>query len=105
MDLPALRGKVTQEIDSYQPDELGLCTVRAALVDPYWIDVELRDTIGQIEADVPLIRSCVVVLDDGSDLFVVLDPVEGDFMLAERSGVRHISIGVRGCAVGCFLAR
>lgn len=44
-------------------------------------------------------------LRDRTGFLLVFDPVENDFMLAERHKDTLLSIGVRGDAVGCFMSR
>ena len=51
--------------------EAGLCAMKSALVDPYWAQVELRDTIEQIQAANPPKRICAVVADDHRGTFLV----------------------------------
>lgn len=41
----------------------------------------------------------------GTPWTVVFDPVENEFMLAVRHNDKLSTIGVRGDAVGCFMAR
>ncbi len=79
--------------------------MRAALVAPYWADVELRDTHEQIAAAPAMSRRCVVVADDLKGTVLTFDPIENEFLLAVRREDVLLSIGVRGDAVGCFMAR
>jgi hypothetical protein len=83
----------------------GLAQMRTSLVNPYWVEVEVRDTIDQIEMDVPISRKSAVVADDGKGTVLLFDPVAGEFMLAQPGAKRLETFGVRGDAVGCFLAR
>lgn len=115
-----LRREVEQEIHSYVyevPDDAigdrmtdmavadGLARMRGSLVDPYWVEVEVRDTFDQIGMSVPPHRKCAVVADDGKGMVLMFDPVEGSFVLAQRGAKGLSTFGVRGDAVGCFLAR
>jgi hypothetical protein len=79
--------------------------MRSALVAPYWAEVDIRDTFEQISADTGPHRKCAVVADDGCGSLLAFDPMQNDFLLAValEGGLR--SVGVRGDAVGCFMAR
>jgi hypothetical protein len=120
MDLDTLRRVVENEIENYRYnpstnmvgtawDEERVCAelaaMKAALVAPYWTDVELRDTHQQITATPALSRRCAVVADDLNGMLLVFDPVESEFMLAMRLKDELLTIGVRGDVVGCFMAR
>jgi len=83
----------------------GLAQMRTSLVNPYWVEVEVRDTIDQIEMDVPILRKGAVIADDGKGTVLLFDPIAGEFVLAQRVATGLVTIGVRGDAVGCFLAR
>ena len=83
----------------------GLAQLRASLVNPYWVEVELRDTFDQVGMDVPILRKCAVVADDGKGIVLLFDPVAGEFVLAQPGATRLQTVGVRGDAVGCFLSR
>ena len=120
VDLSRLRQRVEKEIETYVYDfpdtaignpwtdaavQQGLANFRASLVEPYWTEVEIRDTfeqIGMIEAPH---RKCVAVADDGKGMLLLFDPTEDSFVLAERGSTGLTTFGVRGDAVGCFLAR
>jgi hypothetical protein len=94
-------------IGNRMPDarvEAGLAQMRTSLVNPYWVEVEVRDTLNQIGMDPPIVRKCAVVADDGRGTVLLFDPVEGGFVLAQPGAKRLGTIGVRGDAVGCFLA-
>ena len=120
MDLEAIRRAVETGMESYcyevpSPSvgnawsedkiKVELAAMRAALVVPYWADVEQRDTFEQVTADKALSRECAVVADDAQGNLLAFDPIENEFLLARRCDGRLRSIGVRGDAVGCFLAR
>ncbi len=120
MDLETLQHVVESDIESYRYEvavrsignawtddriEAELATMRAALVVPYWVDVELRDTFEQCAADQSLSRKCAVVADDAHGNLLAFDPVENEFLLAQSCNDRVCSIGVRGDAVDCFMAR
>ncbi len=120
LDLETLRRDVETDIESYRYEvplqsvdipwsddriKLELAAMRAALVVPYWADVELRDTFEQVAADKALSRECVVVADDAHGNLLAFDPIENEFLLAQSHDSRLRSIGVRGDAVGSFMAR
>jgi hypothetical protein len=121
MELETLRDFVEKEIASYSyecPDtSVGnawsaekvaaeLVVMKAALVAPYWADVEVSDTFEQVAGTVSKPRRrCAVVADDFNGTLLVFDPDENEFMLAVRQGDGLSTIGVRGDAVGCFMAR
>jgi hypothetical protein len=85
--------------------EAGLRAMKSALIDPYWVEVELHDTNEQIQSANPPKRICAVVADDQRGTFLVWDRDEKEFMLATRYAENiFVSFGVRGDAVGCFLA-
>jgi hypothetical protein len=50
-------------------------------------------------------RKCAAVAEDGKGVLLLFDPAENSFVLAERGSTGLTTFGVRGDAVGCFLAR
>lgn len=117
-DLEELQRLVLGEIESYRYEipegALGrphsdewvarqLGEMRAALVKPHWRVVEMRDTSESMTRETPELRRCVLVADDGNVYQLYYDPVEEDFVLA--FGDPPETFGVRGDAVGCFMAR
>ena len=120
MDFDQLRDSVESEIDSYiyavpcgalgQPmsDEWicsQLAEMRAALVQPRWGTILVRDTAEQMSGAVaPELRQCVLVADDRNGYQLYYDPPAEEFVLA-RSGEPPVTFNVRGDAVGCFMAR
>ncbi|MDO8296049.1 MAG: hypothetical protein Q7T19_06375 [Caulobacter sp.] len=109
VDLTALALRVRSDVETYvvperHPDqkgaelpaewfEAGLAGMRAALVEPHWVDVP--GTTG---------KRALVVADDGHTV-VVYDPAEdADFLLLQRINGQMFNCHVRGDAVGCFLA-
>lgn len=119
-DLLHLRQRVENEIETYVYDfpdtaigkpwsdakiQEGLEEFRACLIEPYWAEVEIRDTFEQCGMAVAPRRTCAVVADDGKGILLMFDPFEHSFVLAERGKTGLITFGVRGDAVGCFLAR
>jgi hypothetical protein len=77
--------------------------MRSALVAPYW--AEIRDAFEQVSSHTGLRRKCAVVADDGCGSLLVFDPMQNDFLLAVPQECGLVSVGVRGDAVGCFMAR
>lgn len=119
MDLQALRRQIESEIDHYvyevpsgaigtpwpqEKVEAQLAEFRAALVAPKWEQVAVRDTQEQMRAEGPLLRWCIVVAVDGKGYRLYFDPEENNYALA-CEGAPPETIGVRGDAVGCFMAR
>jgi hypothetical protein len=82
----------------------GLEKMRRALVDPYWAEVQVRETLEQINLGRASKITCAVVADDREGTLLVWDPAEDEFLLAMKVEGDLNSIGVRGDAVGCFLA-
>ena len=118
-ELLNLRRAVESEIQNYKyefsqgcignpmrPDQIVVYIekMKNALVEPYWTEVELRDSLEQINAENPPSRSCAVVADDQCGTLLLWDPVEKEFLLASRFSGGLLSFGVRGDAVGCFMA-
>jgi hypothetical protein len=118
--LSRLRREVERSIDGYVyevPDDAignrmtdaaisdGLAQLRASLVEPYWTEVEVRDTFEQVKTDSGPQRKCAVIADDGKGMLLMFDPLENSFVLAHWCKTELITIGVRGDAVGCFLSR
>jgi len=50
-------------------------------------------------------RKCAAIADDGKGMLLLFDPTEDSFVLAESGSKGLTTFGVRGDAVGCFLAR
>jgi hypothetical protein len=120
VDLSRLRQRVEKEIETYVYDlpdnaignpwsdaaiQQGLATFRASLIEPYWTEVEIRDTFAQVGMIAGPRRKCAAVADDGKGILLLFDPAEDSFVLAERGGTGLTTFGVRGDSVGCFLAR
>ena len=119
MDLAELRRQVEAEIDGYVYDvpssavgspwsrekvEDQLNEFRASLVDPKWEQVVIRDTPDQMRAEAPPIRHCILVANDSKGHKLYYDPAQTDFVLAYDASPPE-TFGVRGDAVGCFMAR
>lgn len=117
--LVQLRLEVEQAIHNYEykvPDSAignplskgaiadGLASMRASLVKPYWSRVEVRDTIEQIGIKEGPQCDCVVVADNQKGFVLLFDPDQNSFALAQRGETGLTTFGVRGDAVGCFLA-
>jgi hypothetical protein len=120
IDLAELTRRVVRDIEQYMYEvpagavgkpfsnkkvQRYLTEMRAALVDPYWITVALRDTWDQMSAPSPIHRTCAVVADNCRlSTLVAFDPIENDFCLIKASSDGFSTIGVRGDSVGCFMA-
>jgi hypothetical protein len=120
MDFSELRDLVEGEIDSYiyavpcgalglpMSDEWvcsQLAEMRAALVEPRWGTILVRDTAEQMSGEASAeLRECILVADDRNGYQLYYDPADDDFVLA-RSGEPPVTFNVRGDAVGCFMAR
>jgi len=119
IELSELARSVANEIDSYvydvpdwaigtpfPPEKVSayLDQMRKSLVEPYWIDVRLRDTSEQIRSETPPIRKAAVVAAVDEEVLLVFSPADKEFFLAKRNGDRFESFGVNGDAVGCFMA-
>ncbi|WP_027034990.1 hypothetical protein [Mesorhizobium ciceri] len=123
LDFDALVAFIRKEIDEYdypalmkdRTDLVGvplaedvviadLARFRAALVKPYWIDVDRRDTLADMESETPVVERCTVVTDDRDGYLLAYEPQKQEFLLVYRTGESCVSIGVRGDAVGCYLA-
>src|SRR6185437_11706437 len=107
--LQNLRLKVMAEIDQYvyqvpngsignpwDEDKVlaQLKEMRKALVDPYWIEIELRDEFDQCDVEYAPKQSCAVVADDGRGCLLLWDPTQGEFLLAQRIDGQLASFGV-----------
>lgn len=119
--LARLRREVESQISGYSyevpPGAVGtpfssqevqdhLSLMRLCLVNPHWEEVEVRDTFEQIQADVGPRRKCVTIAEDENGYVLMFDPTENSYVLAYRDGARGLgTFGIRGDAVGCFLAR
>lgn len=123
LDFDALVAFIRKEIDEYdypaltkdRTDLVGvplaedvviadLARFRAALVKPYWIDVDRRDTLADMESETPVVERCSVVTDDRDGYLLAYEPHKQEFLLVYRTEDRCVSIGIRGDAVGCYLA-
>ena len=115
-----LRQSVEKQIDEYvyvlpgwaignpiPPERIAaeLAEMRASLIDPYWVDIEIRDTFEQCGMSSGPRRRCVVVADDRKGMWLLFDPAEQSFVLAQHTDTGLVTFNVRGDAVGCFLAR
>ena len=112
VDLAALALRVRSDVETYvvperHPEqvgsplpsewfEAGLAQMRAALVEPYWVEM--------LDGEEAL-RKVAVVADDSGHALVAFDPLTEEFVLGGWHDGRLGSWNVRGDAVGCFLAR
>jgi hypothetical protein len=82
--------------------EAGLLEMRAALVEPYSLELSDEHT----RPGHRLIRTVVIVADDANTALLAFDPApEGEFVLAWRHPNGFTLSNIRGDAVGCFLSR
>jgi hypothetical protein len=81
-----------------------LDAMRLCLVEPRWEEVHICNTPEEIRTGVGVRRICVTMAEDESYV-LVFDPVDEEYHLAWRSKSGLGTWGVRGDAVGCFLAR
>jgi hypothetical protein len=117
LDLNQLQKRVARELDQYvykhHPRALGrplraeyiqklLDDMREALVSPYWLEVEIRDTREQWEMKNALRQQVVVVADNKDNYLLTFNPDANEFMLVYRNEGRYGIINIRGDAVGCF---
>jgi len=80
-------------------DEMRLC-----LIEPSWEEVVICNTPEEIRTGNGVRRKCVTTAEDDGYV-LVFDPVDEEYHLAWR-GERGLGTwGIRGDAVGCFLAR
>ena len=119
MDLEAIQRAVENDIEIYVyvvTDAIGnawtdarveaeLAAMRAALIAPYWAEVELRESYEQVTSCRAPSRTCAVVADDSRGNLVAFDPIENEFLLLETRAHKLYSAGIRGDSVGCFMAR
>jgi hypothetical protein len=68
------------------------------------VDIQLRDTFEQVTHEKAAVRRCAVVADDGNGTLLAFDPDDEEFVLIQMGKESLESFGVRGDAVGCFLA-
>jgi len=114
-----LRHEIDQQISGYvyevPPGAVGtplpadqirsdLEAMRLCLVEPRWEEVEIRNTADEIRNDVGHTQKCVTLAEDGSYV-LIFDPIGEEFHLAWRHESGLGTWGVRGDAVGCFIAR
>jgi hypothetical protein len=62
------------------------------------------DTFEQVTHEKAAVRRCAVVADDGNGTLLAFDPDDEEFVLIQMGKESLESFGVRGDAVGCFLA-
>jgi hypothetical protein len=80
-----------------------LNSMRLCLVEPHWEEVNIC-TSEQAFTGVGVRRMCVTMAED-QGYVLVFDPVEEQYHLAWRSEYGLGTWGIRGDAVGCFIAR
>ena len=119
-ELKRLAIAVRQEIESYVYEvpehSLGsawsgekiyaaIAKMRACLVEPYWIKVDVSDTSKQVSGYVLKKATYAVIADDREAVVLVWDPVAHHYCLVQRAGGSASRFGVRGDGVGCFISR
>jgi hypothetical protein len=82
----------------------SLNKMRLRLIEPRWEEVHICNTPEEIRTGEGVSRTCVTMAED-EGYVLVFDPVEEEYHLAWRSEYGLGTWGVRGDAVGCFLAR
>jgi hypothetical protein len=113
-----LRGEVEREIAGYvydhPADAIGsplpdhvirndLNAMRLCLIEPRWEEVNICNSLGNMNAKT-VRRMCVTMAED-EGYVLVFDPVEEEYHLAWRGEQGLGTWGIRGDAVGCFIAR
>jgi hypothetical protein len=81
-----------------------LNSMRLCLVEPRWEEVNICNTPEEAWTGVGIKRVCVTMAEDESYI-LVFDPVDEQYHLAWRSENGLGTWGIRGYAVGCFIAR
>lgn len=84
--------------------DAALGRFRAALVKPYWIEAELRDTFEDVTNSHAVLVRCLVITDDRDGYLLAYDPARRDFMLVDARHGQYATLGVRGDPVGCYLS-
>lgn len=81
-----------------------LHTMRLCLVEPRWEEVHICNTPEEIRTGVGARRKCVTMAED-EGYVLAFDPVDEEYHLAWRSERGLGTWGIRGDALGCFIAR
>jgi hypothetical protein len=117
--LQRLRREVERQISDYvyevHPSAIGtplsndqihayLDSMRRCLVEPKWEEVHIRNTPEEIRTGLGNKRMCVTLAEENGYV-LVYDRAEDEYHLAWRSDKELATWGVRGDAVGCFIAR
>lgn len=120
MDLIALEQLVRNDLDDYvyeAPEgavgaawstervRSQLDLMRKSLISPYLVDVLMEQPFELLGTDGFETRRCAVVADANDGYLLVFDFAKREFLLAQLVNDTIHSIGVRGDAVGCFMAR
>jgi hypothetical protein len=116
--LSSLKKRVEEALNTYvysvPPGALGtpwsssrveesLSLMRRSLVEPYVVEVTMEQPF--MGPGIHEIRRCAVVADANDGYLLVFDAATNEFLLAQSFNDSIHSIGVRGDAVGCFMAR
>jgi len=114
-----LRHKVELQISEYvyevptgaigtrlSPDQIraDLELMRLCLIEPRWEEVNICTTPEEIRTGIGSTRPCVTMAEDAGHV-LVFDLASNEFYLAWRSELGLGTWGIRGDAVGCFIAR
>jgi hypothetical protein len=88
------------------PDKIRdlLDSMRLSLVEPHWEEVNICNTAEESRTGLGVRRMCVTMAED-KGYVLVLDAVDEEYRLAWRSEHGLGTWGIRGDAVGCFIAR
>jgi hypothetical protein len=78
--------------------------VRLHLVEPHWEEVNICNTLEESRTGEGVGRMCVTMAEE-KGYVLVFDPVDEEYHLAWRGEHGLGTWGVRGDAVGCFIAR
>jgi hypothetical protein len=81
-----------------------LSAMRFCLVEPRWEQVNICNIPEEIRTGVGVTRTCVTMAEDECYV-LVFEPLHEEYHLAWRSERGLGTWGIRGDAVGCFLAR
>jgi hypothetical protein len=81
-----------------------LQSMRLCLVEPRWEEVTICNTHEEAWTGIGTVRRCVTMAED-QGYVLAFDPVEKEYHLAWRGEHGLGTWGIRGDAVGCFIAR
>ena len=120
MDLDQLEQIVIRDLDEYVYEvpegtvgtawsnervRSQLDLMRRSLISPYLVDVVMEQPFELLSTSEFKTRRCAVVADPNDGYLLIFDFATNEFLLAQFADDSIHSIGVRGDAVGCFMAR